>query len=59
MAAKAWTDSEIILAISQAGERLGPRQQWSAWNFNSVSAITKDWLPCSRQRLLLTATKHR
>jgi len=23
MAAKAWTDSEIISAISQAGERLG------------------------------------
>jgi len=27
MAAKAWTDSEIILAISQARERLGPKQQ--------------------------------
>jgi len=59
MAAKASTDSEIISAISQAGERLGPRQQRSAWNFNSVSAITNNWLPCSRLHLLLTATKHR
>jgi len=59
MAVKAWTDSEIISAISQAGERLGPRQQWSAWNFNWVSAITNGWLPCSRLRLLLTVTKHK
>jgi len=59
MAAKAWTDSKIISAISQAGEKLGSRQRRSPWNFNSVSATTNNWLPCSRLRLLLTATKHR
>jgi len=32
MAVKAWTDSEIISALSQDGERLGPRQQWFAWD---------------------------
>jgi len=42
MATKVWTDSEIILAISQAGERLGPRQQRSETSIRSVQLRTTD-----------------
>jgi len=61
MAAKAWTERNYLSYLSawrKVRFQLKPRQQRSVWNFNSVSAITNYWLPCSCLCLLLTATKN-